>query len=76
MSGAAGVSIAGGRDLNLTAAVIRLGNAAHSLLLEGSELASSGDAPLVLSSPGHLHLHGGKSVVLGGAKGERAPPGS
>ena len=56
VSGAAGVSVAGGRDLNLTAAVIRLGNAAHSLLLEGSELASSGDAPLVLSSPGHLHL--------------------
>ena len=27
--------------------MIRLGNAAHSLLLEGSELASSGDAPLV-----------------------------
>ena len=24
----------------------------------------------VLSSPGHLHLHGGKSVVLGDAKGE------
>ena len=70
VSGAAGVSVAAGRDLNLTAAMIRLGNATHSLLLEGSELASSGDAPLVFRSPGHLHLHGGKSVVLGDAKGE------